>query len=104
MSPMVKTPLSMEHALLGFVRQRPLHAYEIHQTLAQAEALGLVWHLKQGQTYALLARLEEAGYLAATIEPQDLRPPRKVLHLTPAGGFLLAALNVTAQYFHHPNG
>ncbi len=85
MSPMVKTPLSMEHALLGFVRQHPLHAYEIHQTLAQAEALGLVWHLKQSQTYALLARLEEAGYLAATIEPQDLRPPRKVLHLTPTG-------------------
>ncbi len=47
MSPMIKTPLTIEHALLGFLRQRPMHAYEIHQTLLRAEALGLVWHLKQ---------------------------------------------------------
>ena len=85
MSPMVKLPLAMEHALLGLVRQRPMYAYEIHQLLTQAEALGLVWQLKQGQTYALLARLEEAGYLASTLEAQDARPPRKVLRLTPAG-------------------
>ena len=85
MSPMAKTPLAMEHALLGLVRQHPSHAYEIHQTLSQSEELGLVWRLKQSQTYALLARLEEAGYLASTVELQDLRPPRKVLHLTPVG-------------------
>jgi len=85
MSPMVKLPLTMEHALLGLVRQRSMYAYEIHQTLAQAEALGLVWQLKQSQTYALLARLEEAGYLASTPEAQDARPPRKVLHLTAPG-------------------
>lgn len=82
---MVKLPLTMEHALLGLVRQRPMYAYEIHQTLAQAEALGLVWQLKQSQTYALLARLEEAGYLASTLEAQDSRPPRKVLQLTESG-------------------
>lgn len=85
MSPMVKLPLAMEHALLGLVRQRPLHAYEIHQTLMQAEALGLVWQLKQGQTYALLSRLEDAGYVASTLEAQDARPPRKVLRATPSG-------------------
>jgi len=83
--PMVKLPLTMEHALLGLVRQRPMYAYEIHQTLAQAEALGLVWQLKQSQTYALLARLEEAGYLASTLEAQDSRPPRKILQLTESG-------------------
>lgn len=83
--PMVKLPLTMEHALLGLVRQRPMYAYEIHQTLAQAEALGLVWQLKQSQTYALLARLEEAGYLASTLEAQDSRPSRKVLQLTESG-------------------
>ncbi|MFN8541329.1 MAG: PadR family transcriptional regulator [Thermomicrobiales bacterium] len=85
MSPMVKLPLAMEHALLGLVRQRSMHAYEIHQLLTQAEALGLVWQIKQGQTYALLARLEEAGYVASTLEAQDARPPRKILRLTPSG-------------------
>jgi len=85
MSPMIKLPLGLEHALLGFLRERPMHAYEIHQHLLQNEALGRVWRLKQSQLYALLARLEEAGYIEATIEPQGSRPPRRVLHLTPPG-------------------
>jgi PadR family transcriptional regulator AphA len=85
MSPMVKVPLALEHALLGFLRERPMHAYEMHQRLAQAEALGLVWHLKQSHLYALLARLEEAGYLDSTTEARGSRPPRKLMHLTAAG-------------------
>src|SRR5262245_17657423 len=39
MSPMIKQPLTIEYALLGFLRQQPMHAYEIHQTLLRAEAL-----------------------------------------------------------------
>ncbi|HEU5015852.1 MAG TPA: PadR family transcriptional regulator [Roseiflexaceae bacterium] len=85
MSPLARSPLMLEHALLGFVRQRPTHAYEIHQMLQHSEKLGLVWHLKQSQLYALLTRLEESGYLASTTEPQGSRPPRKILHLTEEG-------------------
>jgi PadR family transcriptional regulator, regulatory protein AphA len=82
---MVKLPLSIEHALLGFLREHPMHAYEIHQTLLRPEALGLVWHLKQSLVYVMLERLEEAGYITTTLEPQNSRPPRKLLHLTPGG-------------------
>lgn len=82
---MIKTPLTMEYALLGFLRRRPMHAYEMHQTLMQAEALGLVWHVKQGQLYALTTRLEDEGLVTSITEPQDTRPARKVLQLTPAG-------------------
>jgi PadR family transcriptional regulator AphA len=85
MSPMIKTPLTLEHALLGFLHQRSMHAYEIHQTLLRAEALGLVWHLKQSLVYLMLDRLEEANYVSVTLEPQGSRPPRKVLQLTAAG-------------------
>ena len=85
MCPMVKTPLTIEYALLGFLRQRSMHAYEIHQQLAQAEALGLVWHVKQSQLYALITRLEDEGYLAGVTEQQDNRPAKRVLRLTPAG-------------------
>lgn len=85
MSPMVKLPLTLEHALLGFLRERPMHAYEIHQRLLQAESLGLVWRVKQSQLYALIGRLEEAGYVDGTTEPQGGRPPRKVLRLTDEG-------------------
>ncbi len=82
---MVSAPLSLEHALLGFLRQQPMYPYEIHQTLAQAKDLGRVWHLKQSQLYALLARLEEAGYITTITEAQGTRPPRKVMTLTPGG-------------------
>src|SRR5579859_3764842 len=85
MSPMIKQPLTIEHALLGFLRQRPMHAYEIHQTLMRAEALGLVWHLKQSLVYVMLERLEAEGYVTSSIEPQGSRPPRKILQLTASG-------------------
>jgi DNA-binding PadR family transcriptional regulator len=85
MSPMLKQPLALEHALLGFLRERPMHAYEIHQRLLQAEALGLVWRLKQSRVYALLGRLEQAGYVAGAPEPPNSGPPRRALRLTPEG-------------------
>lgn len=85
MSPMVRLPLTVELALLGFLRQRPMHGYEIYQTLAEPTELGMVWRLKQSQLYALLGRLEGEGYLVAEVEAQGSRPPRKVFHLTEAG-------------------
>lgn len=85
MSPMVKMPLTIEHALLGFLYHRPMHGYQLRQQLAQARDLGLVWRIKEAQLYRLLGRLEEEGYVRAVNEPQGSRPPRKILHLTPAG-------------------
>jgi DNA-binding PadR family transcriptional regulator len=62
-----------------------MHPYEMHQRLIQAEALGLVWRLKQSHLYAILGRLEDEGYIASITEPQGTRPPRKVMHLTGDG-------------------
>jgi PadR family transcriptional regulator AphA len=75
----------LEHALLGLLREHPMHAYEMYLHLRRTEQLGLVWHLKQGNLYALLATLEADGYLVSTTELQEARPPRKMLHLTPHG-------------------
>jgi DNA-binding PadR family transcriptional regulator len=85
MSPMVKLPLSLEYALLGFLRGGPSYPYDIHQQLERASVLHLVWRLKQRQTYALLERLEEAGYLRSETILQGRRPPRRMLSLTDAG-------------------
>jgi PadR family transcriptional regulator, regulatory protein AphA len=78
------TPLT-EYGLLGFVRARPRHGYAIHQELSNPAGLGPVWQIKRSQLYALLHKLEEAGYLASSIEPQGSSPPRKLFHLTDAG-------------------
>jgi len=84
-SPMLKQPLAMEHALLGFLHAEPMHAYQLHQQLTAARDLGLVWRIKEPQLYRLVGRLEEAGYVRAVAAPQETRPTRKMLYLTPAG-------------------
>jgi DNA-binding PadR family transcriptional regulator len=75
----------LELALLGLLRTHPCHAYELHQMLQGTEALAIVWHLKQSNLYALLAKLEEAGYVVSTPEAHGTRPPRKMLRLTARG-------------------
>lgn len=87
-APAKKGPLALEHALLGLLRAQPMHAYEMHQRLEQSSqsgALGRIWHLKQSHLYALLTRLEDAGYISAALEQQGTRPPRRMLALTAAG-------------------
>jgi PadR family transcriptional regulator AphA len=91
MNPSHRTPLSIEWGLLGFLAEQPMHGYEIGQRLSQAAELGLVWHLKQSRLYALLTRLEQRGYVDYTMEPQDMRPPRKVYALTSEGKAALDA-------------
>lgn len=82
---MVDHPPSLELALLGFVIKQPLHGYEIHRHLADQQALGMIWSMKQAHCYALLRRLEERGYLTALNQQAGKRPPRKLLHLTNSG-------------------
>ncbi len=78
-------PLTMEHALLGFLRRRPMHGYEIYQRIMDPEGLWLVWRMKQSQLYALLLRLEAEACITSTLQPQDAHPPRKIYKLTRAG-------------------
>ena len=80
-----KQSLTIEPALLGLLRQQPMHPYELFQQLQQKKALGFIWRVKQSHLYALLDRLEADGYLTHQLELQGSRPPRKILSLTPAG-------------------
>jgi DNA-binding PadR family transcriptional regulator len=85
MSASAPASFGLEIALLGLLRAQPRHAYELHQLLQETEPLGIIWRLKQSNLYALLAKLEEVGYVASELEPHGARPPRKMLRLTPQG-------------------
>jgi molybdate transport system substrate-binding protein len=91
MSPRRQQPLTIEHALLGLLREQPLHGYDLYQRLLAPGALGCVWPLKQSQFYALLSKLEQVGYLRVCQEQASSYPPRKMLHLTSAGAAAFAA-------------
>jgi PadR family transcriptional regulator, regulatory protein AphA len=85
MSPMISRPLTIELALLGYLRLDPLHGYQIHQRLQELDGPGLVWRLKQAQLYALLGKLEDNGLLLSTLQAQETRPTRRVYRLTEKG-------------------
>ncbi len=84
-----KQPLSVEYALLGLLEDSPAHPYEVHQRLVTTSPLANVWRIKRGHTYALLGRFEEEGLVSSWLEPQEYKPPRKMLTLTPEGQAVL---------------
>jgi DNA-binding PadR family transcriptional regulator len=73
----------MEQALLGFLMEGPVHGYELHGRVE--EELGRIWTMGISNIYGALKRLEEAGQVEFTLDPQESRPPRKVYHITPTG-------------------
>lgn len=75
--------LSPEYALLGFLEQSPAHGYELHQKLL--EHLGEIWHTSLSQTYNILTRLEEQGFIQGTTQEQEKRPAKRRFRLTAAG-------------------
>lgn len=92
----IRHPLTIEFTLLGLVRQRPMHPYEIHQHLCNDAALSDIWRVKQAHLYALLRRFEEEGFLVGVAETQRNRPPRRVLSLTVQGH------EAFAKWMHSP--
>jgi len=82
---MRRSSSSIEIALLGFLHREPKHGYAIHQELSDPARLGAVWQIKLSQLYALLGRLEDAGYVTTITEPQENKPPRKLFYLTDEG-------------------
>jgi PadR family transcriptional regulator AphA len=77
--------VATEHILLGLLHAQPRHGYDLAREFAPGTTLGEVLHLEPALLYANLKKLERAGFIHATLEPQESRPPRKVFALTPAG-------------------
>jgi len=73
-----------EYAILGLLESQPMHGYEMFQQF-QDGTLGQIIHLEMSQMYAFLKKLERLGYIEAELEPQGIRPPRKIFHLTELG-------------------
>jgi PadR family transcriptional regulator, regulatory protein AphA len=82
---MVRRPLTIEYALLGFLEKQSRHGYELDQIIHCTGGLGMVWRIKQSHLYAILEKLEKSGYITSSLEPQVGRPDRQIHTLTPAG-------------------
>jgi PadR family transcriptional regulator AphA len=85
MSPRTAQPLSLEYALLGIIRRKPIHGYELLQIIGDSGGLGSIWHIKQSLLYAALEKLEERGFLESKLARGEAFPMRKEYHVTPDG-------------------
>lgn len=73
-----------EYTLLGLLKERPMHGYEMFQQFTKG-TIGQIIHLEMSQMYAFLKKLTALAYIEADLEPQGIRPPRKIFHLTQEG-------------------
>ena len=77
--------MSVRHAVLGLLAQRPRHGYELRaafQALVGGEGN---WDVKPAQIYTTLARLEQGGLVAEDGVEQDAGPAKRIYALTPLG-------------------
>lgn len=76
--------MSVRHAVLGLLQQRPRHGYELHAALLALSA-GDLWDVKPAQIYATLDRLSEQGLVREQAGVQSGGPQRRPFELTDSG-------------------
>ncbi len=93
--------MSVRHAILGLLDQRPRHGYELRAAFEAVVGGEENWDVKPGQIYATLARLEESGLVAEDYVDQDGGPEKRVYVITPTGRAALVAWFASAVVREH---
>ena len=75
--------MSLDHAILGFLQYSPLSGYDLKARFDFS--VQHFWPADQSQIYRTLAKLDEQGYAQLEVVEQEVRPDRKVYHITKAG-------------------
>lgn len=79
----------LEISLLGFLSEKPMHGYELHQKVSDLKGFGIVWHLKIGKLYAMLNKLHENQLVDVENTQDGNRPVRNEYRLTDKGREIL---------------
>ena len=76
--------MSLHHAVLALLSEKPAHGYELRTSFEQA--VGDQWGgLNIGHLYQILDRLSRDGLIESEHQPQPIKPDRLVHHITPEG-------------------
>jgi DNA-binding PadR family transcriptional regulator len=92
--------LSPEFALLGFLEQSPAHGYELHQRLMND--LGEIWHANLSQTYNILTRLENQGFIEGRPHPQEKRRRTRTFRVLAGGTFVTQRARHPGRVYDSP--
>lgn len=77
--------MSVRHAVLGLLAQRPRHGYELRAAFEAVVGGEENWDVKPAQIYSTLSRLEKGGLVAENSVGQNGGPEKRVYAITPAG-------------------
>jgi DNA-binding PadR family transcriptional regulator len=77
--------MSVRHALLGLLAQRPRHGYELHAAFEAVVGGEQNWDVKPAQIYTTLARLEEGGLVVKEAIEQEAGPEKRIYAITEVG-------------------
>lgn len=77
--------MSVRHAVLGLLAQRPRHGYELHAAFEAVIGGAENWDVKPAQIYTTLARLQESGLVVENGVAQDSGPEKRMYAITNAG-------------------
>lgn len=77
--------MSVRHAVLGLLAQRPRHGYELRAAFEAVVGGEENWDVKPAQIYATLGRLERSGLVEEDSVEQDGGPEKHVYAITRSG-------------------
>jgi DNA-binding PadR family transcriptional regulator len=77
--------MSVRHAVLGLLAQRPRHGYELRAAFQALVGGEENWDVKPAQIYTTLTRLEQGGFVAEDGVEQDAGPEKRIYAITLAG-------------------
>lgn len=61
------------------------YGYDLARQFGPGQPLAEIIHLEPGMLYHHLKRLDRAGWIAGSLEPQGSRPPRQIYRITDLG-------------------
>jgi DNA-binding PadR family transcriptional regulator len=77
--------MSVRHAVLGLLAQRPRHGYELRAAFQALVGGEENWDVKPAQIYTTLSRLEQGGLVVEDGVEQDAGPEKRIYALTLPG-------------------
>jgi len=83
--------LTPDEVILGLIKTRPSHGYELLDTFRDSTHLGRIWNMSTSQLYAVLKRLEEDGAITGREVPCPAAPARTDYSITDRGESRLQA-------------
>lgn len=77
--------MSVRHAILGLLAQKPRHGYELHSAFSMVVG-GAAWDVKPAQIYTTLERMEESGLVETKSDLGEGREPDRRIYAITRGG------------------